>query len=384
MKKPLWTLIATGLLASLSPAAFAAPQDTPAEITFSDAEFGNMAKLLTGTWKATGVKTGDATADILLSIAPVSMKGVPDTLYCEVARAEAVDAPYRQTILQFRKEDGKTVLRTYEFNTPNGEVHCLRTMWATPDAFPAEITVEKLTPTTDAVVTAGAAQFRAVSAKPADSNKNGAATVTSELEVSTASLKIADRGLAADGSIVWGPATGEWTTFERAGAGVSVTRLGEGLIVVNYPSPNMQNKVPVNDDVIVTHYIGSLGDGTIFDTSYQRGSPYRYANDGPMLAGWKRAMGDARIGMKRKLIIPGPMGWGENGHARNGIGPNATLYFQLQILDIQPQPKKESLPPIEIKPDEPGTAKPQDAKNQDAKTQGMTKEEVEHLKSHPH
>ncbi len=361
MKTKLWILASLGIAGVVASSALAAPQ-AAGDVTFSNAEFGNMAKLLTGSWKATGVKAGDASADIVLSIAPVSMKGVPDALYCEVARADAIEAPYRQTILQFTTAGGKTHLRTFEFNTPNGEVHSLRTIWAAPDAFPAEVTIEKLTATTDAVVTASPGQFRATSEKAADVDKNGAKSVTTELEVSAASLKIADRGLGADGAVVWGPAPGEWTTFERASTGVSAVRLGDGLIVINYPSTVKQDKVPVNDDVIVTHYIGSLGDGTIFDASYERGSPFRYANDGPMLEGWKRAMGDARVGMKRKLIIPGPLAWKEQGHARKGIGPNATLYFQLEVLDIQPQPKKEVLPPVEIKPEDPNAPKPLDMK----------------------
>jgi hypothetical protein len=341
----------------MMPAVSLAQPPAPAEATFSDAEFGQIAKLLTGSWKASGVKAGEGTADIVLSLAPVSIKGVENAMYAEVARAEAIEAPYRQTILQFHKEGGTTHIRTYTFNSPGGEVHCLRTIWAAPEAFPSEVSVEQLTPTTDMAFTQTPEGWHGNSA-PFASSVGGAANISSEMLVGPATLKVADRGTAADGSLVWGPAPGEWMTFERTSTGVSTSRLDDGLIVINYPSTIRSEKTPVNNDFVLAQYIGSLGDGTIFDTSYERGTPYKYAFDEPILMGWKRAMGDAKAGMKRKLIIPGPLGLGEQGFARKGVGPNATLYFQLEVLDIQERPKAEKLPPVEIKPDVPGAPKP--------------------------
>ncbi len=386
MKTTLWTVAALGLLTGACLPAHAAPQQ-PAEVTFSNAEFSQLAKLMTGSWRAAGVKAGDGTVDIVLSLAPVAIKDVPDAMYAEVARAEALEAPYRQTILQFTKVDGKTHIITYEFNTPNNEIQSLRTIWAAPDAFPAEVTREKLSPTTDAVVSGTGPVFTATSSQPYAGTTGGATTITSDMEISPAALKIADRGLAADGSVVWGPAKGEWMTFERASTGVSTSRLGDGLIVINYPSNIRSDRVAKNNDLVVAHYIGSIGDGTAFDTSFERGSPFRYNFDGPMLDGWKRAMGDVRVGMKRKLIIPGAMGWKDKGYPRKGIGPNATLFFQIEILDIQEQVRPENLPPVEIKPDDMNT-KPMDQQKLDQQKLDQPKlvplEKKEEKHDHPH
>ncbi|MFO0832931.1 MAG: CpcT/CpeT family chromophore lyase [Phycisphaerales bacterium] len=358
MKKSLWAVMALGLLGGVGPAALAAPQGA-GDAVFSDAQFGAVAKLLTGSWKATGVKAGEGTADIVLSIAPVNIDTLPDAMYVEVARAEALEAPYRQAVLQFRKEGGKTYLRTYEFGTPNGEVQSLRTMWATPDAFPIEWTAEKLTATTDALVSGSGGTFTIATEKPVPSTKGGAASVSTEMQVSAGGLKVADRGLDANGKVVWGPAGGEWISFQHTESGVTVARPGDGLIVVSYPYTAKSDRTPSNDDIVTTQYIGSLGDGTVFDASYERGTPYRYQYDGRLLEGWKRAMMDARAGMKRKLIVPGPLGLKEQGLPAKKVGPNATLYFQVEVLDIQAKPKAEVPPPVEIQPDmNPAPVKP--------------------------
>ena len=56
--------------------------------------------------------------------------------------------------------------------------------------------------------------------------------------------------------------------------------------------------------------------------------------------------------LPRVPAIPGPMAWGEKGNPRRNIGPNATLFFQLEVLGITEAPKKAPLPPVEVKPDD--------------------------------
>ncbi len=333
-----------------------APPPAPAAAAsgaFSDPEFETMAKLLTGSWKsANGVATGDSSTDVFFSLAPVAMTGVPDAMYAELARADSIDVPFRQVILQFHKENGKVHLRTMEFKRPKGEVISIRALWVLPEVFPAELTDADLQATTDMVFAKNGGTYHGVSSAPVASAIGGAMQVTSEIELMAGELKLADRGLAADGSVVWGPAKGAWTTFTRASTGMTVTTLGQGLFIINYPSNIQPEPTPKNDDIISTQYVGTVGNGTIFDASYTRGTPFRYTYDEPLMDGWRRAMSDVRVGMKRKLVIPGPMAWGEKGNPRRNIGPNATLFFQLEVLGITEAPKKAPLPPVEVKPDD--------------------------------
>lgn len=87
-------------------------------------------------------------------------------------------------------------------------------------------------------------------------------------------------------------------------------------------------------DIVVMHYSGTLEDGTKFDSSYDRGTPFETRiGVGQVIEGWDMGVPGMKIGGKRKLVIPPSLGYGER-----GIGPipgNATLIFEVELLDIK-------------------------------------------------
>ncbi len=89
---------------------------------------------------------------------------------------------------------------------------------------------------------------------------------------------------------------------------------------------------PVASSVVRTHYEGSLMDGSIFDSSYKRGEPAEFPVGG-VIAGWTEALQKMTVGSKWRLYIPSNLAYGEQG-AGNAIGPNATLIFDIELLDI--------------------------------------------------
>ena len=93
-------------------------------------------------------------------------------------------------------------------------------------------------------------------------------------------------------------------------------------------------------DIVAAHYTGTLEDGTKFDSSYDRGDPFAFALGGGMvIMGWDIGLVGMKVGGKRKLIIPSELGYGSRG-AGGVIGPNATLYFDIELVDAQtPTPK---------------------------------------------
>ena len=83
------------------------------------------------------------------------------------------------------------------------------------------------------------------------------------------------------------------------------------------------------------HYTGWLKDGTKFDSSLDRGQPFQFRlGAGRVIRGWDEGIVGMNIGSKRKLIIPPHLGYGKRGAGRV-IPPNATLIFEVELLDLR-------------------------------------------------
>lgn len=90
---------------------------------------------------------------------------------------------------------------------------------------------------------------------------------------------------------------------------------------------------PTATDTVRVHYKGSLLDGKTFDSSYDRGQPVTFPLD-QVVPGWKEGIQLMPVGSKYKLWIPGNLGYGEKGTPGGPIGPNATLVFEVELLEI--------------------------------------------------
>src|SRR5215469_7064857 len=85
----------------------------------------------------------------------------------------------------------------------------------------------------------------------------------------------------------------------------------------------------------VVHYTGWLMDGTKFDSSLDRNQPFSFPlGAGQVIKGWDEGIAGMKVGGKRTLIIPPALGYGARG-AGNVIPPNATLKFQVELLDVR-------------------------------------------------
>ena len=89
---------------------------------------------------------------------------------------------------------------------------------------------------------------------------------------------------------------------------------------------------PGKTDMVKVHYTGSLLNGQVFDSSVQRGEPAQFGVH-QVIPGWTEALQMMSVGSKYKLYIPARLAYGENG-AGDRIPPNATLIFEVELLDI--------------------------------------------------
>ena len=85
---------------------------------------------------------------------------------------------------------------------------------------------------------------------------------------------------------------------------------------------------------VTVHYVGKLQDGRMFDSSRERGRPFRFElGDGMVIEGWDEGVVGMRVGGLRRLIIPPQLGYGERGQPP--IPPNAILEFEIELLDVE-------------------------------------------------
>jgi FKBP-type peptidyl-prolyl cis-trans isomerase FklB len=90
---------------------------------------------------------------------------------------------------------------------------------------------------------------------------------------------------------------------------------------------------PTDDDMVTVHYEGKLINGTEFDSSYKRGEPATFPVKG-VIPGWVEALKLMKAGSTWELYIPASLAYGEQG-SPPVIGPNQTLIFKVNLIDIK-------------------------------------------------
>ena len=107
----------------------------------------------------------------------------------------------------------------------------------------------------------------------------------------------------------------------------------QGELIVEDIEVGTGDAVVESGDDIVIHYKGTLTDGTVFDSSYDRGEPFQtQIGVGAVIKGWDEGVIGMKAGGKRKLTIPPNMAYGEQG--QGPIPPNSTLIFEVELVEI--------------------------------------------------
>lgn len=348
-KSILSLVVACGLSSSMAlahidePKSAAAPVAATAATTWTDPDFAKLASMLSGSWKSSAaVKQGDdasKSVEVAIHFAPVTIDGLPNAMYMEAARADKLNTPYREAVVQFYKFKGATHMRTFEFRRIPGFGSSVTGLWAAPDVFP-KFKSSDLVGTLDLAVTLSGDTATAKSPHAYPTGLNGAVEMTSEMKISKDKLEIADRGMDASGKQVWGPDAGSFTTFTRFTPNVQVSRLANGIVAIDYAGKGTEPFIQANDRV-AAHYEGWLASGYKFDSSRERNQALNFLQ-GTLIPGWNDGLLQIGKGAIRRLVIPAAQAYGDR--PRGMIPANADLFFEIEIMNVehpQASPKAE-------------------------------------------
>ena len=117
----------------------------------------------------------------------------------------------------------------------------------------------------------------------------------------------------------------------KAAAEKGATKTASGLIITTLTAGT--GPAPQVSDTVKVHYQGTLADGTVFDSSLQRGEPITLPLTGGIIKCWSEGVPLMKVGGKSRLVCPPDLAYGDQGRPPR-IKPGATLVFEIEVLEI--------------------------------------------------
>ena len=121
--------------------------------------------------------------------------------------------------------------------------------------------------------------------------------------------------------------------FAQAQAAAPVTT-SSGLVYTSVVEG--KGASPAATDVVKVHYRGTFPDGKEFDSSYSRNAPATFPLN-RVIPCWTEGVQKMKVGGKAQLVCPPKIAYGERGAGNGAIPPNATLHFEVELLEINPR-----------------------------------------------
>jgi hypothetical protein len=305
----------------------------------TDPDVQALVKLLSGSFASAAA--GD-TPELSLSSVVITVDGIDNAVYFELARKDSTWTPFRQGVWQVWKKNGNLTVRQYDFtNVAPTFKAAMVGMWAAPDMFPV-LKASQLVPLADITLTSSGGNYSGTGAGP--TMIEGAFEFSTSWIVTADSLSFTDRGSDITGKQVWGPASGAaGPSFKRGTPVVKTERRTGGVVVIDFVPPTAtERKLEEFGDAagIATYYTDAGAEVYSSATPDRTGAvnPFRWTQgNGRNLAGLNIGGAGVTVGTVRRVYIPTAQAFGVNG--TRGVGPNTDLILALQTQWVgEPKP----------------------------------------------
>ena len=308
----------------------------------ADGDAARLTALLEGSWKSIG--TGDDQPATWMHMLPVETELLGRVIYVEVHADGTPWLPIRQSMMRVYRYGEQLRIRMYEFREAS-RPEVLANLWLAPEQFPAQyVRADELIPTMDIVVEPGRGGYmgRTAHAYPAQQGlgRETAVEMTLELSVKPDELVTAYTFYGLDGQPM--EANNQRRRFERAQLPATVQIDDDGLVIITLEVGDLSQPETTEGDILFLNYDGFRADGFKFDSTWDTGLAMRTWYPPRVIAGLKRGMEPWKQGMRRKLIIPPELGFGQS--EMKNVPPGSTLVFHGHLLRVdqaEPMPMEE-------------------------------------------
>ncbi len=336
--------LAVGLLAATgSPAQQPSEQNEPqAEPSIfagqgvavqSDADVARLTSMLEGSWRTTeAVGKGDAATTTWMHMLPFETELLGRAIYVEVHDDGTPWQPTRQAIFRVYRYGDTLRLRTYEFGEAS-RPEVLANLWLAPSAMPLDtIRPDDLIATMDIAFERGTNGYQGRTPNAFPTRDRRSVEMTTSLNVRPDRLVSEDTFYGLDGSTVVMPGSGE-ITWERAQLPATVQTDDDGLVIITLEEGVKDGPPTDEGDVVFLNYQGWRTNGEVFDSSWDRGLAMRTVYPLRVVAGFKRGLEPLVEGLRRKLIVPPELGFGQA--AMQNLPAGSTLIFHIHVVRVE-------------------------------------------------
>lgn len=300
-----------------------------------DPDVARLTSMLEGSWRTADPMAGEGSeggAKIWMHMVPFETELLGRAMYVEIHSDGTPWEPVRQAIFRVYRYGDTLRLRTYEFREAD-RAAVLANLWLAPEAMPVDaIRPDELIPTLDVEFERAANGYAGETPHAHPTREHGSVEMTSSLRVRPDRLVSKDTFYGLDGSAVETPNGGE-ITWERAQLPVTVETDEDGLVIITLDAGQTDDPPTDEGDIVFVNLAGWRTDGFLFESTWERGLAERGMYPLRVIEGLKRGFEPLYEGLRRKLIVPPELAYGDV--AVRGIPIGSTLVFHVHVVRVE-------------------------------------------------